>query len=120
MAKKKPSKRKTTNKRPPKKSRKRLASERFKSKSRFYRGTDIDHPFDAVISSVTEEVLGEREVLVHPGGVLRGAGRQREREADARDADEEARVLHASRIGRPIRQLESELPPGGDARVPFG
>jgi len=33
----------------------RLASERFKSKSRFFRGTDVKRPFDAVISDVTTE-----------------------------------------------------------------
>lgn len=43
----------------PRKKAKRLASERFKSKSRFYRGTDIARPFDAVIADVTTEVLGD-------------------------------------------------------------
>ena len=41
------------------KAKKRLASERFKSKSRFYRGTDISRPFDAVIANVTTETLGD-------------------------------------------------------------
>lgn len=36
-----------------------LASERFKSKSRFYRGTDVETPFEATIRAWTTETIGD-------------------------------------------------------------
>jgi hypothetical protein len=58
----KQSKPKTTNRRSSKKSKSRhLASERFETKSRFYKGTDIEQPFDAVISKWTTEEIGEEK-----------------------------------------------------------